>query len=145
MKRSLPKIFTRICAVKFPGNRHLILTDYFGQRRCFLFFPMADHQNCMDMIWHDHEFIHRNLRIKLRDLFQKLPGLYPQIIQFHRITEQTFPVMGAHCHKVIILCRIIISGDSGVFPWMKEYAFITFCIHNPYIVGGDYPAPTIIP
>ena len=141
MERPLPKFLIRIKFMKPFAYHHLILSNNSCQIRNLILLQILNYQDRMNMIGHNHTFIHNYIRIMSCNLHQILLCFLTHIIQNHGISKPAFSVMGTNRYKVVIMRSIIKFRKSCTFSRMKKDAFISFLIHKRKIVGGALPRP----
>ena len=78
---------------------------------------MGNHQDAVDMVWHDDECIQLDMREMVRYVRPTLVCDATRIVQphlaRHHLAEQTQPVLGTDGHKIRPRLRVIVFGQAN--------------------------------
>ena len=148
MKRSLPNFAIRII-LSYPFcYRHLVLSNNIRDIWHFIgVYIITNKENPMHMIWHNYTLIHHNLWIKFWNFQQKFFCYFPTLAQSIIFPKNTISIMGTDRHKIIVMGRIIISGNSCMFSFRKFHrkTILPFLLCSLTVTGGALPLPYIMP
>ena len=109
MKRTLPDPAARTITMDFPGHAGFILRNDLPAIRILF---IAQYQNHMDMVRHDHIFVHPDTIIMLRYPQNVVSRNRPSVVQCIRLPEDAPAIMSTDRDIVIITGGIIKIGNS---------------------------------